>query len=153
MSEKQAKRKSAPWTAEDDEYIMNHYKTTTRLEIAKALQRTEGAVKNRMWKLDVLKDALKNVNKAKRDDRGWRDETSCTGVCICSAVIRGQTLEEIAEDVNRPLSQVEFVYERSLKDGTFDRVKRYLETPSEKSGGSSGKAGRYLRGRRAAVSD
>lgn len=148
--ENKPKRKSRQWTVWEDKYILAHYKNMPRPEIADALQRTDGAVKTRMYTLGL---GTSGESKQKRDERGWREETSCTAVCICSAVYRGQKLKDIAEDLSRPLSQVEFVYNRSLKDGTYNRVKRYIESPSEKSGGSSGIASRYVRGRRAAISD
>ena len=144
------KRKSRQWMVWEDKYILEHYKNMPRPEMADALQRTEGAVRARMFALGL---GTGDGSKQKRDERGWREETNCTSVCICSAVYRGQKLKDIAEDLNRPLSQVEFVYNRSLKDGTYNRVKMNIENPPEKSGGSSGIASICVRGRRAAISD
>lgn len=77
-----------------------------------------------------MREKINPKEHFRKNQPKWREETSCTAVCICSSVIRGQDLEDIAMDLKRPIKQVKEIYERSLNDGTYEYVKHYLESPS-----------------------
>ena len=122
------------WTKDDEDFVRQNYNKMDSADIAKKLNRSVAAIKQKACALGLTKRQMREkadlITKFKENPPPWREETSCTAVCICSSVIRGQKLVDIAIDLYRPLQQVEEVYERSLTDGTYNRVKKYLESPS-----------------------
>lgn len=128
------KRKARLWTKAEIDFVKQHWKDMDLIDIAETLNRSAMSIKTKACQLGLTKRQVQEKINRKEHFRKhqpkWREETSCTAVCICSSVIRGQYLEDIAMDLKRPIEQVKEVYERSLHDGTYNYVKHYLESPS-----------------------
>lgn len=131
---KRPKHKAKPWTEAEIDFVKQHWKDMDLLDISKMLDRSAASIKGRACRLGLTKrqvqEKINRKERFKKHQPKWREETSCTAVCICSSVIRGQDLEDIAMDLKRPIKQVKEIYERSLNDGTYKYVKHYLESPS-----------------------
>ena len=53
--------------------------------------------------------------------------TSATETLVCSAVIRGETVEDIARDTERSLEQVQCVLDRCMASGKYDAIRRSMD--------------------------
>lgn len=130
-------RGGSGWSKQDDTFLIDNYDNMSVDDIAAKLNRSSGAVRMRAYSLGLTKGQQKEKQelqkKFEKKQPRWREETDCTAVCICSSVIRGQELENIAVDLYRPIKQVRQVYERSLTDGTYNRVHKYMTGASRTS--------------------
>ena len=130
-------RTGSGWSKRDLKFLIDNYGNMSVDDIAAKLKRTSDAVRMRAYSLGITKGQQKQKQelqkKFEKKQPPWREETDCTAVCICSSVIRGQRLEDIAVDLYRPLEQVRQVYERSLTDGTYNRVHKYMTGANRKS--------------------
>lgn len=130
-------RTGSGWVKRDLKFLIDNYDNMSVDDIAAKLNRSSGAVRAKAFSLGITKGQQKEKQelqkKFEKKQPRWREETDCTAVCICSSVIRGQELESIAIDLYRPLKQVRQVYERSLTDGTYDRVHKYMTGASRTS--------------------
>lgn len=131
MTVSKLKNHYKPWHISEDKFLRKNYDTYTNNQLAAALGRSYASVTVRARHLG-LKRTKASIYKPRNNEKkriiDWREETSCTAVCICSAVIRGEKLGSIANDLNRPYEQVKYIYDRSLYDGTYRRVYRFQKS-------------------------
>ena len=130
-------RTGSGWSKRDVKFLIDNYENMRIDDIAAKLKRSSNAVRIKAFSLGITRaqkqEQREMEKKFAEKQPPWREETSCTAVCICSSVIRGQRLEDIAVDLYRPIEQVRQVYERSLTDGTYDRVHKYMTGASRTS--------------------
>lgn len=121
------------FTYEEIKFLYESSGKLTIEEASRALDRSTASVRSKIAYINKVNPAEKiRLKRCLRKDRksgmsSWREETVCTVPMICSAVYRGESFKQIAADINRPAEQVEYIYKRSLEDGSYEKIKEYQE--------------------------
>ena len=125
--------------SDHDEYIREHYATGNVREIAEhigydardvyARAKVLGLTRRRKALSCEQRCKIAKAAAQKRKIRGANQNpvTSATETLVCSAVIRGETVEDIARDTERSLEQVQGVLDRCMASGKYDAIRRSMD--------------------------
>ena len=124
------KRHTADEIEKIDQYIKEFYRVMTARNIADKLGEKVSYIQSRATKLGLKKEVDRSVyakrkGKFERKKKNPNPITYSTKVILCSAILRGESLVQVAKDTNRPENQMEKLLEECKLDGTFDRIKEY----------------------------
>ena len=115
-----------------DRYLRRYYPVMTAQHIADKLGEKASYISNRVSRLGLKKSKeirTEDYTSVYRKKPKYNPNpiTYDTKVILCSAIIRGETVGQIAKDIDRPEKQMEKLLEECKADGTFDRIKEYQE--------------------------
>lgn len=116
-------RKKRMWTTEEIEILKVNYKYFTNAKLAQMVGHSEASVSSKKRELGLVKDdAKKEVQTVNRSSI-----TNTTRTLICGSVVRGESLEQIAKDTQRPIKVIERVLGECKQKGIYKRIENYIK--------------------------
>ena len=116
-------RKNRRWTNKEIEMLIENYERCTNAELAQMVGHTKGSVGAKKCELGLVKDdAKKEVQTVNRSSI-----TNATRTLICGSVVRGESLEQIAKDTQRPIKVIERVLGECRQSGMYKKVEDYVK--------------------------
>lgn len=115
-------RKNRRWTNKEIEMLIENYERCTNAELAQMVGHTKGSVGVKKCELGLVKDTEKEVQTVNRSSI-----TNTTRTLICGSVVRGESLEQIAKDTQRPIKVIERVLGECRRNGMYKKVEDYVK--------------------------
>lgn len=115
-------RKKRMWTTEEIEILKVNYKYFTNAKLAQMVGHSEASVSSKKRELGLVKNRTEEVQTVNHSSI-----TNTTRTLICGSVVRGESLEQIAKDTQRPIKVIERVLGECRRNGMYKKVEDYVK--------------------------
>lgn len=114
------------WTNEEIEILRANHKIYSNKKLAKMCGRSENAVrikKNELG-LQMKKSRSKQPNKFKLNPNPI---TECTKTIVCSAIIRGESVDNLSKDIGRTPEQIQNILAECKANGKYKFIEDFIK--------------------------
>lgn len=145
--------KDGHWTEKEDRYMREKYPDMSTAEIARKLNRSETAIRQRACKLGIVKmRRIFRLTKSKRQgntkQRAERKRynpnpiTPLTCQMVCWYTAEGDDVKKIAALTHRPVEVIQKILDACLSDGRYEK---YINEQKGKARSEARETGRIVR--------
>ena len=125
------------WTKEEKRLLAEMYKAgKSYKEMAKTLKKSKDAITSALKRYGIYKNAgyrkkptKKMRERKKKKTYNPNPVTYTTRMIICCAAHRGETIEQIAKDIDRPAYIVQHILKQCMENGFYKRINLEKDKP------------------------